>query len=72
MTVMNDFSRVVDDIRSESRKVDPLKVFYTLLAVIPFVIGVSIAALFKVAWSIFSFVWTAGVAGYRLHKPTRE
>lgn len=69
MTTVSDFSRVVENIREESRKVDPATVFFTALAAVFFYIGKAIGWLFKSAWIVISFICVAFMTGYRIAKP---
>lgn len=69
MTVMTLWARaeqLSDEVRAEAKQIDPVKVGFTLL-MLPFVaLGFVIAYTVKVTWAVVSFVWVAGLVGYRL------
>lgn len=48
-------------IRREAAQLDPVKVFLTLLLVVPFVLGWTL----RFAWVAFSLLWTGAVQGWR-------
>lgn len=50
-----------ESIRREAAQLDPVKVFLTLLLVVPFVLGWTL----RFAWVAFSLLWTGGVQGWR-------
>ncbi|MEO5875511.1 MAG: hypothetical protein ABIS86_16975 [Streptosporangiaceae bacterium] len=54
-------SLLADEVREESRGLDPLKTLLTALFLVPFVLGWAVGALWTgVAWS-----WSAVVVGFR-------
>lgn len=50
-----------DQVYRESIKLDPMKVFLTLLLVIPFVIGWSA----RVVWVLIALLWTGVALGWK-------
>ena len=59
-------AKTTDRVRAEARSLDPARVLFTLLMIVPFVLGWLIGQIFKLAWAIASFAWTAGVVGFRI------
>lgn len=57
--------RVADQVRQESRQLDPVKVLLTLLMVPFFVLGWSAAQVVRVCWTLVAWTWTAAVVGWR-------
>lgn len=57
--------RVADQVREESRQLDPVKVLVTLAMVIPFALGWLAAKVVAGCWTVVAWVWTAGVVGWR-------
>lgn len=58
--------RMADQIRAESRNLDPARVLLTLLMIVPFVAGWLAAQTCKAAWVVLAFVWTSAVVGWRM------
>lgn len=56
--------RTADQIREESRQLDPARVGWTLLMVIPFVMGFILGLTFRVVWGVLAFIWQAGFTGF--------
>lgn len=62
------FARVgkaTDQVRAEARQLDPLKVVLTLLMVVPFVLGWTVAKIVQAFWFVAAFAWTAVIVGWR-------
>lgn len=57
--------RMADQVREESRQLDPVKVLLTLLMVLPFVLGWSAAKVVAGCWTVVAWLWTAAVVGWR-------
>lgn len=57
--------RMADQVREESRDLDPLKVALTMLMVLPFVLGWLAGKTLMVVWTMFAWVWTAALVGFR-------
>lgn len=66
---MGRISGVADQVREESKTLDPAKVALTLLMVVPFVLGWLVGLVFRAAWSVLAWVWTAAVVGFRTARP---
>lgn len=62
-------ARTADQIREESRQLDPVRVLLTLAMVLPLVVGWSARKVFLVVWTCFSWTWTAVVVGWRMAGP---
>jgi hypothetical protein len=58
--------RLADQVRAEARQLDPVRVLFTLLMVVPFVAGWLAAQICKALWAVVAFVWTATVVGWRM------
>lgn len=57
--------RVAEQVREESRQLDPVKVVLTLLMVVPFVLGWTVGKLCRGVWLVLAWTWTAAVVGWR-------
>jgi hypothetical protein len=64
-TVFVRASRMADQVREESRRLDPVKVALTLVMVVPFVLGWTAAKVVQLAWKVLAVLWTAAVVGWR-------
>lgn len=64
--------RVADQVREESRQLDPVKVLLTLAIVLPVVVGWLARKVCLAAWTVFSWVWTAALVGWRAGGPSGE
>lgn len=62
-------ARTADQIRAESRQLDPVKVLLTLAVVLPLAVGWLARKVCLVVWTVFSWVWTAVVVGWRMAGP---
>lgn len=51
----------IESVRREARTLDPLKVLITLICAIPFALGWVV----RLAWVLFSLLWTGAVYGWR-------
>ena len=65
MTVLSQAGAVADKVRDEQRQLDPVRVLLTLLMVVPFVLGWTVAKLAGVLWLVVSYLWTSAVVGWR-------
>lgn len=63
--------RVAEQVREESRQLDPVKVVLTLLMVVPFVCGWTIGKLTRGIWLVLAWTWTAAVVGWRTAQSPR-
>lgn len=63
--VFTKAGRVADQVREESRQLDPVKVLLTLLMIPFFVLGWTAGQTLRVCWTVFAWAWTAGVVGFR-------
>lgn len=62
------FARVgkaADEVRAEARELDPVRVLLTLLMVVPFVLGWTVAKIVRAFWFVTAFAWTAVIVGWR-------
>jgi hypothetical protein len=57
--------RLAEQVREESRQLDPAKVVLTVLMVVPFVLGWVAAQTMRACWAVISWTWTALVVGWR-------
>jgi len=64
-TVFARAARTADQIRDESRQLDPVRVMLTLAMVLPFVAGWLVRKVFMACWTVLSWMWTAAVVGWR-------
>lgn len=62
--------KMADQVREESRHLDPVKVALTLLMVVPFVLGWTVGQISRGVWTVFAWLWTAGVVGFRTARKT--
>lgn len=64
-TMMMRAGRMADQVREESRQLDPVKVILTLLMVVPFVLGWIASQVCRGSWTVLAWLWTAAVVGWR-------
>lgn len=57
--------RMAEQVREESRQLDPAKVVLTLLMVVPFALGWLAGKLARGVWLVLAWTWTALVVGWR-------
>lgn len=61
-------SVLADEVREESRSLEPGKVLLTLLFVVPFLVGWLVGA----CWSVLAWTWAAVVVGFRVASSDRK
>lgn len=64
-TILMRAGAVADQVREESRQLDPVKVVLTLLMVVPFACGWTAGKLARGVWLVLAWAWTAAVVGWR-------
>lgn len=64
--------RMADQVREESRRLDPVKALLTLAFVLPFALGWLAAGICRALWVIVAWAWTALVVGWRTAWPRAE
>lgn len=64
-TIAARAAAVADQVREESRQLDPVKVVLTLLMVVPFAVGWTVGKLGRGVWLVLAWTWTAAVVGWR-------
>lgn len=62
-------ARTADQIREESRQLDPVKVLLTLAFALPVTVGWVARKVCVACWTVFSWTWTAVVVGWRSAGP---
>lgn len=65
-------ARTADQIRAESRQLDPVKVLLTLAMVLPFVLGWLAGMVVRALWTAVAWTWTAAVVGFRAARPAGD
>lgn len=65
LSLLERAGRMSDEIRAEAQRVDPVKVVFTLLMILPVVIGYVVAYLLKGVWAVATFLVVAFLVGYR-------
>lgn len=71
-TLLGRASRTVDRIDAEAKQLDPRKAALTLLFFLPFVLGWLVGMTVRALWATFAWIWTAGVVGFRVARPTED
>jgi hypothetical protein len=72
MTTATLFARAgekADQVRTEARELDPVKVLLTLLFALPFALGWLAGMAVRALWTVFAWTWTAAVVGFRTARP---
>jgi hypothetical protein len=57
--------RMAEQVREESRQLDPVKVVLTVLMVVPFALGWTVGIVARGVWLVVAWTWTAAVVGWR-------
>lgn len=65
MTVLTGMGRTADRVRAEARELHPRDVALTVAMILPFLIGWLIGQVSRALWTLFTWIWTAGVVGWR-------
>lgn len=55
----------LEEVRTHQKELDPRSVALTLAALLPYLIGLLIGGVVKALWQVVTWLWSAGVAGYR-------
>lgn len=58
-------TQLLDKVHAEARELRPLRVALSIVAAIPFLIGMLVGAVVRVCWVMFAYAWSAGVVGFR-------
>jgi hypothetical protein len=58
-------SSLADDVRAQAAKANPVKLVFTLLALLPFVVGYVAAMIVRAVWAVLVWTWAAAVVGWR-------
>ena len=64
--------RMADQVREESKALDPAKVLLAILFALPFALAWTARMVVRAVWTVFAWTWTAAVVGWRTAAPKRS
>lgn len=69
---MTTTTELLDQVHAEARELRPLRVLLSIIAAVPFVLGVVVGTVVRVAWVVFAWCWAAGVVGFRTGRAVKD
>lgn len=55
----------LEQVRRHQKELDPVSVALTLAALLPYLVGLLLGGLVRALWQVFTWLYSAGVAGYK-------
>lgn len=58
-------TQLLDQVHAEARELRPLRVLLSIVAAIPFLIGLIVGSIVRALWVVFAWAWAACVVGFK-------